>query len=109
MELLDHTEYMAPRSFMCVTERFGSHGPTPAEAKPDNTKNHVDTTGVQVDKAQNVLCHPYYRGGKEAKNKTCPHFLLGCCTSNLNSPLSPFHPTHTVSPQVQQVHQLQLR
>ena len=26
----DHTEYMAPRSFMWVTEMFVSHGPTPA-------------------------------------------------------------------------------
>ncbi len=26
----DHTEYMVPRSFMCVPERFVSHGPTPA-------------------------------------------------------------------------------
>ena len=28
--LSDHTEYRVPRSFMCVPERFVSHGPTPA-------------------------------------------------------------------------------
>jgi len=40
-ERLDHTEYMVPRSFMGVPERFVSHGPTPAGAKPGNTEHHV--------------------------------------------------------------------
>ena len=26
----DHTKYMAPRSFMWITEMFVPHGPTPA-------------------------------------------------------------------------------